>query len=299
MAAPEDVWASRAMGRNNAEPGHIICRWQGVRTKLFLTALMLATVPVDTSPSWAQAGATASGGIGVTSPLDAGTGVSIDNPQGSADLNLGIENPMPCSASSASPVSSTFDGGGIAALGFDTAGASASTPGNQAPATPGAANCGAQSSTSASGITTAAPTASTVSSASSSTGGATATGANASANSASAAATASLGATKLGTTGLGATALGTTALSSIATASGSMAQDKQITTVSPNGTSCPGATGAIAGGSGGASNGSGGTFDPEQSLSVSVPTPAQTLGGTTPVPAGSTPCPSSTSGATP
>jgi hypothetical protein len=68
--------------------------------------------------------------------------------------------------------------------------------------------------------------------------------------------------------------------------------------MSANGTSCPDATGTMAG-SDGASGVGAGMSNPEQSLSVSVPSPGQTVGGTTAVPAGSAPCPASASGATP
>ena len=91
-------------------------------------------------------------------------------------------------------------------------------------------------------------------------------------------------------------ALGTTALSSSTTASGGT-QDQQITTVTPTARPARAPLGpwpAAAGGS--ASDVGGGMSDPAQSLSVSAPNAAQTLGGTTSVPAGSAPCPSSAPG---
>jgi hypothetical protein len=239
----------------------------------------------------------------MTSPLDAGTGVSTADAQGSADLSLGIENPMPCSGGpSGSAVVSTFDGGGIIAPSSGMPGASAA--GASALATPGASgNCSAQASTSASGITSASNPTSSSSSSSSSLSSAPSGSASATDSGTNSAAGVATGATSsLGTAGLGAMALGATALGAVSKGSGNgLEQTASLPAlVNTNGSTCAPASGATSLSTLSAKSLSGTVPDPAQGLGSTNFNPAQTLAGAASVPeVDDAPCPETATGSMP
>jgi hypothetical protein len=239
-------------------------------------ALAIALAAPGTGTSVAQTSVTPMPGLQATSPLQAGpTGSGMSQ---NAGPNLGLTNSTACSeANPSTAMLPTFDGGGLD-IGLPATQSSTAAPGSTTTsiATPGStsAPCNA---------TTGLPVM---------TAGTTMT---------SSPDTTSLGVAGLGTSGLGTTGLGTAGLVSSSSASAS-ATTSTTPTATPlasstsSATACATDVGAMSGSAGMSAGdqigqGASGTVaDPAENLANTIPSPAQTTGGSASLPELAPPC---------